>query len=410
MGDLRDYERRVLRMIQGRARRGVSLIEVLVAIFVMGLGMIALLTLFPVGAISMAQAIQYDRATLCAGNAAAAESIWGNAVPPLQTGIRFDSQVYINYTDPSETGNAAGFPQIPLVGNAGYPVFVDPWGVQSYSPLFTTPPPSPGPAYWVGGMDGVTTNPGIPLLPVIPPPGIRRQSVTFLNNATAPGPGVPGQTDTSLLAAGYRTSKLLSWSFLLDDMTFLSDGGSAGLPCLPGGIVQRDDRYSWAYLFRPGQMITGAGNKIVPDPLHIDVNIVVYSGRTLAATATGALEQTFLALFDSNTNTVRLTWTAGSPAPNIRKGSWILDATIVYNSTRTPIPPLVPSDVHGYFYRVTGITQSGPNSLDLSIQGSLRGFNPPASFNTTGPNNPGYIVVMDNVVDVFERNNFVGVQ
>jgi len=45
-----------------RRRPGISLLEVLIAIFVMAIGMLALLTLFPVGALSMAQAIKDNRA------------------------------------------------------------------------------------------------------------------------------------------------------------------------------------------------------------------------------------------------------------------------------------------------------------------------------------------------------------
>ena len=42
-------------------RDGVTLIEVLVAIFVMGIGLLALLTLFPLGVFSMQRAIQDER-------------------------------------------------------------------------------------------------------------------------------------------------------------------------------------------------------------------------------------------------------------------------------------------------------------------------------------------------------------
>jgi hypothetical protein len=50
---------------------GTALIEVLVAIFVMGVGLLALLTLFPLGALEMAQAIKDDRTATVAANAAA---------------------------------------------------------------------------------------------------------------------------------------------------------------------------------------------------------------------------------------------------------------------------------------------------------------------------------------------------
>jgi prepilin-type N-terminal cleavage/methylation domain-containing protein len=52
-------------------RPGVTLIEVLVSIFIMGIGLIALLTLFPLGAVNVAQALRDDRAAQAVANAAA---------------------------------------------------------------------------------------------------------------------------------------------------------------------------------------------------------------------------------------------------------------------------------------------------------------------------------------------------
>jgi prepilin-type N-terminal cleavage/methylation domain-containing protein len=54
-----------------RVRRGVTLLEVLVAIYIAGIGLLALLVLFPLGMLSMAQAVQDDRvATLAAESVA----------------------------------------------------------------------------------------------------------------------------------------------------------------------------------------------------------------------------------------------------------------------------------------------------------------------------------------------------
>lgn len=50
---------------------GIALVEVLIAIFIMGIGLLALLTLFPLGAIEMAQAIPDDRTAAAAGDAVA---------------------------------------------------------------------------------------------------------------------------------------------------------------------------------------------------------------------------------------------------------------------------------------------------------------------------------------------------
>jgi prepilin-type N-terminal cleavage/methylation domain-containing protein len=52
-----------------RHRTGVTLIEVLVSIFIMGVGLLAILTLFPLGAYSMAQAVKDQRCAEAAANA-----------------------------------------------------------------------------------------------------------------------------------------------------------------------------------------------------------------------------------------------------------------------------------------------------------------------------------------------------
>ena len=53
-----------------RRRPGITLIEVLVAIFIMAIGLLALLTLFPLGALRMAQSLQDDRTASAASEAA----------------------------------------------------------------------------------------------------------------------------------------------------------------------------------------------------------------------------------------------------------------------------------------------------------------------------------------------------
>ena len=53
-------------------RPAVTLMEVLIAMFIMAIGMLALLTLFPLGALSMAQALKDDR---CANTASMAENV-----------------------------------------------------------------------------------------------------------------------------------------------------------------------------------------------------------------------------------------------------------------------------------------------------------------------------------------------
>src|SRR5262245_37607548 len=99
-----------------KRRSGVTLLEVLVAMFVMGVGMLALLTLFPVGAVSMGQAMRDDRCAQAAANAAALADAMG---------LRKDARVTaaLNQIDTTAAPNY----QPPDPNKAGNPVLVDPF-------------------------------------------------------------------------------------------------------------------------------------------------------------------------------------------------------------------------------------------------------------------------------------------
>src|SRR5205085_11693322 len=114
-------------------RRGATLIEVLVAIFVMGIGLIALLTLFPLGALRMAQAIQDDRCASAARNAMAVATMRDvRNDPAARTPPWFPKADVFKDALPDQGRQLPADPDGP-----SYPVFVDPWGVKSA--LFGTP-------------------------------------------------------------------------------------------------------------------------------------------------------------------------------------------------------------------------------------------------------------------------------
>jgi hypothetical protein len=99
-------------------RPAVTLIEVLIAMFIMAIGMLALLVLFPLGAVSMAQALKDDR---CASTASMAENV------AIATNVRYDPNV------------TPSFAASPLV-------YVDPYGaLQGMLPVGTGVLPNPIP-------------------------------------------------------------------------------------------------------------------------------------------------------------------------------------------------------------------------------------------------------------------------
>jgi hypothetical protein len=99
------------------ARAGITLVEVLIAIFIMAIGLLALLTLFPLGALSMAEAIRHDRNAQAADQADACANMFD---------VRNDANVQTAFA--TSSANLTGW------DGPGYPVFADPWGKRIGTP------------------------------------------------------------------------------------------------------------------------------------------------------------------------------------------------------------------------------------------------------------------------------------
>ena len=95
-------------------RTGITLIEVLMAIFVMTIGMLGLLSMFPVAAMSMMQATQDDRATVQAANATSVAQAFDlrNALSTF-------------FIQPNPTNPNSPWPTITDPNWPSYPIFVD---------------------------------------------------------------------------------------------------------------------------------------------------------------------------------------------------------------------------------------------------------------------------------------------
>jgi hypothetical protein len=338
-------------------RNATTLVEVLVAIFVMAIGLLTLLTLFPLGALSMSQAIKDDRTAHAASNAAAmaeALNIRNGLYGFWKLGRSSDSGSGPAldpdpFTNPGEPGNP--LPNLNTVTNydgPSYPVYVDPFGYWLYS-RWIAKEMQPVPLNFRGIPRRNMSSPSHPINnPPILPLG---------------GPGMTGEK--------YR------WFGLMDDMTFQSDGSNQGLPVTNSGQVEREGRYTWAYLLRRPRYF---------EPKVVDLTVVVYSGRSdqlpLNEYAYGKV------LFDPASNFV--TFDYGANKPPIRKGSWIMDATMLLPSGR-PQP-------RGFFYRVVGVTEPAAGRMTLELQTNPRG-------DTTGTSDTpfGFLVFLENVVEVFEK-------
>jgi type II secretory pathway pseudopilin PulG len=314
-----------------KRRSGVTLIEVLVAIFVMALGLLTLLALFPLGVLTMSQAIQDDRTASAAANATGVAIAWDvRHDPALTTPIDLftnpNPAVYLN-ADPS---------------GPSYPIYVDPMGARSYLGAY------------VSAVGGQTNG------------GISRSSVSFVNS----------------------TQTALQWFSLLDDIQFDQNGLPKYIDPPNNTTFERDNLYSWAYLLR---------RPLLNDPSVVELTVVAYNSRSLALSSSLQGDEAAFpnAVFDTglvSPNMVTLSWAANSAPPNLRVGSWILDATPVADPQGSGkfIPP------HAYFYRVVGLTEISNTSIDVELQTPIRGFPP-------GAQTSGTVIVMDGVAEVFEK-------
>lgn len=369
-------------------RGGATLTEVLVSIFIMGIGLLSLLVLFPVGALNMASAIKDERTADAARIAAALARILHDGATSDTGGIRDDAYVYPAYCYVDFNPNNVLYPiwpepgatlPAPGSGTASYPVYVDPVGYSLNSTRMGYLPP--------GGLSA---------------------SVGFARVCPAsmyiPTPGAPG---TAPIAGTISQARINRWMTIPDDMVFDDDGRVKLLPAIGGAPpqplqqqLQREPRYSFAFLCRqvraqtttppPWPRSGGTNPPYNTTTKHmVDVTVVVYDRRPNLAVSVGPYqvpveEKSYALTIAAGSNLAYISWPAGTPAPSVRRGTWILDATVV-DTTHGP---------HGYFYRVANVTQLPNNILELQLQQN-------AKAGVSSPN--GVAVVMDSVAEVFER-------
>ncbi len=248
-------------------RPGLSLVEVLVALFIMGIGAIAILTLFPLGALQMGQALKDDRTAQAAGQADAyIRWYWKNYVVETNadTGLAGANSAFEN--------PGAPLPVLSTTTNAGepsYPVAADPMG--NYT--------------WGGNAQSWVAYP--------------YQSVPRRN--------------LNQITQQFQALRVCS---LLDGYGF--NPQSYGQPNDPAtGIVDREYRYNWLWVLqRPN----------VADRNTVTMTVVVFDDRppfyarpsaevAFNPVANGAAVGSTSVQFASGTNL------------QVRKGGWILDAT-----------------------------------------------------------------------------------
>lgn len=323
-----------------RRRAGVTLLEVLVAIFVMGIGLLALLTLFPIGALRMAEAIRDRRC----GEAAVMANACAIAVDVRNDAFVIDPGGTFNYYNNAWPENGGALPNAQPY-DPSYPVLIDPIGYRA-SPIGVAQD-------WVGATPGV----------------LRRRPVAY-----AP-----------------TTTGIYNWFSLTDDLVF--DSATPGLAAKAGANVLRDTRFSWAYLCQ---------RPYAGDPAVVDLSVVVFNKRPLGLTQDLNLSEYVYpnrAYFDTASNLVTVDYTSNVPPP-VRPGDWILDVTVLATSG---IPRRVPHAYFYRVVGVNEFADASGNTYaQYEVQTPLRGWDNNAA--AAGPYGyPGTIIVLEGVAEVFEK-------
>jgi type II secretory pathway pseudopilin PulG len=295
-----------------KSRAGITLLEVLVAIFIMGIGMLCVLVLFPLGALNMARALKDDRCGTIARNAdslAIALNLRGNN-PTGPTVSLSPNPVYTMTLSNLLNGNLTT--NLPLGTCNGNPV--------PAAPLNTFLPPDPGGASYPVYVD---------------PYGLIGSNFNLTTVGTAYG-GYPVCPVSRVCPSNITNSQLADqWYSFTDDLIFDTNGlpknftGSGSLP--------RQGYYTYAYLLRSTQSST---------PGKTELWVVVYKQRQIQSPQP---EKTYLLVSPTtipNNGSLGASSFVLTGTTDLARGNWLLDVTYETKAANTL------GYVHGRFYRV----------------------------------------------------------
>jgi hypothetical protein len=346
----------------GTQREGVTLLEVLTAIFIMGIGLLAILTLFPLGALSMARAVRDDRAATIAANAASMATALD---------LRHDTFVTDGFNiAPPGPNDLAGPSNLVFVDPAYVVLNGDPYMGGNPSPAL------PAAAQFAGSAGVVRVAPAIARNMTVTPPANTYQTI-------------PAQ-------------QVARWFTFQDEIEFerlgLPVGWSATWQTNPANpsTLRRPGTYTWAYVIRRPRYNW---------PEVAEATVLVYASRN---TVVQEGEQPYTVTpvnvnyspdVPLGTSTIELTYT-NLPRPNIRQGSWLLDIT--------PVP--VKNIVNGDFYKVASVADKDNTTLTIQLDRTIvYPWTPPAPAGKTIPFTAPYkavptsMVHLANVIAVVEK-------
>lgn len=393
-----------MRLIQKTPRRsGVTLTEALIAVGIMSIGLLALMTFFPLAAVQMARSFKDDRTGTLAANAdnlfrTVWREMWYNpttfgnlnqepAVAQSESALQALDDPWVDYgaiapdpapgsLNPPTAGKYAGTPYLDGGGRNPPPNF-NAWYGNKY-PLL---------------VRGNTTWPSFPVL--IDPIGFRVRRAAAGTNPEqhwvgydkAPGDSGTGQ-EYFLPRRTLRTldattpDKASRYCTLLDDITF----AETGLPDTTSGAIDRAGKYNCAWLIQRSRNVTR---------LSIDITVLTFQGRPNSDVA----GQERSAQIRDNTSiagstSLNVYYGGGGADLPVHRGEWIIVVNMS-NPTDANFPLVPDSRRFLSFHRVQAITDNGNQTYTVDLQ-------QPIPKMPAGVGLPTHIVMMEGLVEVFE--------
>lgn len=332
-------------------RAGVSLMEVLVGFGIMAIGVTSVITLFPFAALTLGQALRDDRTTTCAVTADGflrdyhhryvVERDQSNPPATEPYFVAFDNPYTILPAPVHPVFGASLTP--PRPNEPSYPVFLDPMGYVARS--------GRADQMWVGD----------PLTAANALTGIPRRTLSITDPISAAATAAP------------LSLRLCSQ---IDGLSYDTDGR---VPPNPSDM--RELRYNWLWVLQ---------RPVNRDRYTVRMQVVVFDKRAHLYAPPKSEEVLGGALFVPGETAI----TNVPAGTEIRKGTWVMDATI------DPVRGLR----HAEFYRVLAVTETSATTVALDVHKPISrpdGLVNPG--NTSIYAYTGTLVVLPGVADVYER-------
>jgi prepilin-type N-terminal cleavage/methylation domain-containing protein len=352
-----------------KSRRGVTLVEVLVSMFLLAIGLMGILALFPMGALQMAQAVKDERtaqtAKIMEGHAKILwRQAWLNAAGPNAGELNDE-------TNAANTGVLDVNPELIALDNTD-PLLYAANPALRVAYLRGPTPPSTYPT------DRISNSPSSPVL--IDPIGFAFQPAGNQRNWVGGVSGVLPRRSFTLIASlpvagGLQNRARIRLCSLMDDLTFDTNG-------LPTAALRRAGDYNAAWLIqRPKNNVR----------TEINVQVIVYRKRPPTDTSSPetaiTLTNSVLAYASPATHQLsNVALIAGVPAP--KAGTWLLLAG----------PQGATQEAYADFYRVVSVTQTAANAYTFEFAQNIRSH-------SSVPGGPysGTLIQMENIAEVFDK-------